>query len=81
VIKGVFVPKYKKITIKWADHFIEYGDHDVEDVKKTVKKPFAGEYTGYLVAESKQMMAISSNIWEDGSVSDVMYIMKRAIIK
>lgn len=73
--------KYKRITVVWADHFIEYGDHDLDTILQTVKKPYCGQYTGFLVAESKQMIAIASNIWEDGTISDPMFIMKKSIIK
>lgn len=72
---------YPKVSVVWADHWCERGDFEVEDVVENVKTPYMGEYTGYLVGESKRMIAIASNIWDDGGVSDPMYIMKRAIIK
>lgn len=72
--------KYKTVRVTWADHWIDYGDHDEETVADAVKEPYIGEYTGYLVGESKRMIALASNVWEDGSMSDVMYIMKKSII-
>ncbi|MGD9381294.1 MAG: hypothetical protein PVI03_02520 [Candidatus Thorarchaeota archaeon] len=72
--------EYPTITVRWADHWCERGDFDVKDIEENVKSPYVGEFTGKLVAESKQMIAIVSNVWEDGTVSDPMYIMKRAII-
>ena len=71
--------KYPRETIVWADHFIDYGDHQLKDIQDTSKKAYLGEYTGFLVTESKLMVVLASNIWEDGSISDPMYIMKRAI--
>lgn len=81
LVRRISVAEYKKVSVKWADHWIDYGDHDIDDVKEYAKKPYEGEYTGYLVADTKRMIAIASNIWDDGGVSDPMYIMKRAIIK
>lgn len=73
--------EYKTVKIKWADHWIDYGDFTPEQVQECVKAPYVGEFCGHLVGESKQMLAIASNVWEDGTISDVMYIMKRAVVK
>jgi len=68
------------VKVEWADHFIDYGDHDIEDVLEIVKDAYIGSYAGYLVAKSQRMIAIAPNIWEDGTISDPMYIMRRAIL-
>ena len=52
----------------------------MDHVKKEAK-PYTGKYSGYLVHETKQMLVIASNVWEDGSVGPTMYIMKRSITK
>jgi len=70
--------KYPSITVKWADHWIDNGDHTANDVE-TKAKPYYGEYTGFLVHETKQVIVVCSNIWENGDVSDDMYIMKKCI--
>jgi hypothetical protein len=70
--------EYPRLSVVWADHFIHNGDHDIADVIKEAK-PVYGEYTGYCVYENKQILVLCSNIWEDGTVSDPMFIMKRAI--
>lgn len=72
---------YPRVTIRWADHFIHNGDYAKEDIKDLLSKPFIGEYTGYLVFQNKRIIGIASNIWDDESVSDLMGIMKKAIIK
>lgn len=76
--------KFPTITIRWADHWIENGDQDLKDVIKEAK-PMYGNYTGFLVFENKQVIVLCSNYWdgtegEDLSVSDPMYIMKRAVV-
>lgn len=68
------------VKIKWADHWIDYGDQDMDEVLEKLK-PYYGEYVGYLIAENKQMIAIASNKWQNGDPSEVMYIMKRAIVE
>lgn len=75
------IKSYPTVTVKWADHWCERGDFDIEHIEEHVKNAYIGEFTGKLVAESKQMVAIVSNVWDDGSVSDPMYIMKRAIME
>jgi hypothetical protein len=78
--------EYVDCRIKWADHFVEHGDTDLETVKKKVQKPAYGVYRGVIVAQSKQMIALCPNVWEeeDGedmdTLSDPMYIMKTAIV-
>lgn len=73
---------YPEITVRWADHWIDYGDHTLEDIQNNLT-PLYGKYKGHLVGESKQMIAICANIWEEekgeANFSDPMYIMKRAI--
>lgn len=73
--------KYPLVRIRWADHWIDNGDHDLEDIEDNVKNPYIGDYVGYLVAESQRMVCICSNVWDDGTLSDPMYIMKRAILE
>jgi len=71
--------KYPLITVKWADHWVDYGDHDLKDVVDKAKA-FTGDFAGHLVFENQRVVILCSNVWEDGTVSDPMYIMKRAII-
>ena len=76
--------RFKRIEVKWADHWIDSGDHDYNNVIQKAK-PRYGNYTGYLVFENKQIIILCSNYWdEEGSehleVSDPMYIMKRSIV-
>jgi hypothetical protein len=75
---------FKTIEVKWADHWVNPGDHSLKDVIEDAK-PMYGNYTGYLVHENKQVIILCSNYWdeeEDGDVvvSDPMYIMKRTIV-
>lgn len=74
------------VKVRWADHHVNYGDHDLGDIIKDAR-PLYGNYGGYLVYENKQVVIICSNWWEaDGEddntieVSDAMTIMKRAIV-
>lgn len=75
--------KYPLITVKWADHWIDYGDHSLEHIKNNLT-PYMGNYSGHLVGESKQMIAICANVWEgedgEANFSDPMFIMKRGIM-
>jgi len=71
--------KYPLIKVKWADHWHETGDFTPDEIKGKAK-PYHGEYAGYLVEDNKQMIVLCSNVWENGEVSDPMYIMKRAIV-
>ena len=75
--------KYPLITIRWADHFFHSEDLDLEEIIKKAKEPIVGEYTGYKVHESKQIVVLASNIWEETpteGISPTMYIMKKAIV-
>ena len=71
---------YPLVEIEWADHFFDSGDSSLEDIIQTAKKPYIGKYVGYLVHENKRMVVLCANIWEDGSLSCPMYIMKRCIV-
>ena len=69
------------IEVEWDDHWIENEDMSLEQIKKECR-PMVGKYAGYLVHETKQMLVIASNIWEEeGEFGPTMYIMKRSIIK
>lgn len=74
------VKQYTLIEVEWDDHWIENEDVTLEHAVKEAK-PYTGKYAGYLIHETKQMLVIASNIWEDGTVGPTMYIMKRAVIK
>lgn len=71
---------FPRVTVTWADHYTEYEDVDLDHIKEMVQNPYIGEYTGYLVAQSKRVIAIVSNVWDDESLSTPMYIMKKSII-
>ena len=71
--------EYTPIKVKWADHFVDYGDHSLEDIYSSAK-PYYGEYAGLLVLETKQVIVICSNAWEDGTLLDPMVIMKKCIV-
>ena len=68
------------IKVKWADHWIDNGDFTLDEIKEKAQ-PYYGEYAGLLVYENKQMLIWSSNVWEDGSFSDPMMLMKRCIVE
>jgi len=71
--------KYPLIEVHWRDHWIENEDVSIEQAKKEAK-PIVGKYSGYLIHETKQMLVIASNIWEEtDEVGPTMYIMKRSI--
>ena len=72
--------KYPLIEVQWADHFFDKDDCELEDVIKEAKNPYMGSYAGYLVHENKRMLVLCANVWEDGTVSCPMYIMKKAIV-
>ena len=73
---------YPVITVRWADHWEEDGEFSLEDIKKNLK-PYYGHFSGHLIAESKQMVAMCANVWEDGeggwSYTDPFFIMKKSI--
>lgn len=80
-VKKVNGQSFPLVKVKWADHYIDYGEHDLETVKESAKDAYIGSYSGYLVAKSRRMIAIAPNVWEDGTISDPMFIMRRAIIE
>jgi len=80
VRKGDF-NKYPLVEIVWADHFFDSGDCELEEIEEEAKTPYMGKYTGYLVHENKRMVVLCANIWEDGTLSCPMYIMKKSITK
>jgi len=71
--------RLKPISVKWADHHIAQGDHSIDEIKE-LAKPYYGEYVGVLVHENRQVIVLCSNVWEDGSMSDPMVIMKKCIV-
>lgn len=73
--------EYPLIEVTWDDHWIDNEDVSMDYIKKECK-PYVGRYAGYLIHETKQMLAIASNIWqgdEEEKYGPVMYIMKRSI--
>lgn len=79
-VKTIKGKEYPLVKVKWADHYIDYGEHDIADVIENAKDAYIGSYAGYLVAKTKRMLVIASNVWEDGTISDPMYIMRRAVV-
>lgn len=77
--RGGGTTKYPIVEVKWADHWIDHGDSTMEEVMENLK-PYYGEFIGYEIGNNKQMVALAANIWENGEPSEVMYIMKRAIV-
>lgn len=71
--------KYPQIEVEWADHFFDSEDNTLEEIIETAKNPYMGKYTGYLVHENKRMLVLCANVWEDGTLSCPMYIMKKSI--
>lgn len=72
---------YPLIEVEWADHWIENEDISIEKAI-TDTKPMVGKYSGYLIHETKQMLVIASNIWEETKeCGPTMYIMKKSIIR
>ena len=75
--------KYPLIKVRWADHWIHREDLTLDEIKENLDAMY-GSYAGHLVAESKQVVVICSNVWEgdegEAIFSDPMYIMKRAIV-
>ena len=74
--------KYPLIEVEWDDHWIESDDVSLEHIKKECR-PMVGKYAGYLVHETKQMLVIASNVWQEDEeeFGPTMYIMKRSITK
>ena len=72
---------YPNIIVRWADHFGTHTNesYELEDIIGMMK-PCIRETTGYLVAENKRVLAIAGTIEEDGSVTDVNFLMKRGVI-
>lgn len=75
---------YPEITIRWADHWEEDEDNvSVEDALKEAK-PYYGRMRGFLLGETKQVLVVASNIWEEDNgewlVTRPFYIMKRAVV-
>ncbi len=73
---------YPLITVRWADHFFCEDNMTLAEIIARNKVPTIGEYTGYLITESKRSIALASNVWEDDPKTDIfptMYIMKAAI--
>lgn len=71
--------KHPLIKVIWADHWQDAGDFTLEEVIEKAQS-YCGEYAGFLVYEDEEMLVIAGNVWEDGSISDPMYIMKSCII-
>lgn len=74
---------YPLIEVVWWDHWIENEDVTMEHIKKEAS-PYIGRYAGYLVHETKRMLVIASNVWQEEDEKEVMfgptmYIMKRSI--
>lgn len=67
------------ITVRWADHHISHGDYSLDTIKQ-LAKPYHGVYTGHLVLETRSVIVLCSNVWDDGMVSDPMIIMKKCIV-
>lgn len=76
--------KYPSIEVKWADHWVEYGDQELSWIKEKADAIY-GEYVGRKVYENKQILVICSNVWEgvdgEANFSDPMFIMKRCIVE
>ena len=68
------------IKVKWADHWQDGGDFTLKQLK-TKAQPYYGEYAGFLALETKHILIMCSNIWEDGTYSDPMVIMKKCIVE
>ena len=76
---GINIKDYPHIEVVWADHWTDPGDFELAEIISNTRA-YYGKFLGYKVHETKQMIVLVRNIWEDGSVSDPMYIMKRSII-
>lgn len=70
---------YKRISVKWADHFFLEGPLDQEEIIENLK-PYVRTTIGYIIAESKRVLAIASTYDPDGTFTEVNYLMKRCII-
>jgi len=72
---------FPSIVVEWADHYSTpiNESYSVEDVEKMLK-PFIRVTKGYLVGENRRVIAVASTLEEDGSVTDIDILMKRAII-
>jgi len=73
--------EFPLITVKWGDHFCT-GTNEPHELKDIIKmaKPAIRETSGYLVYENKRMLAIAGTIEEDGTVTEVNFFIKRAIL-
>ncbi len=71
--------KYKRVSITWADHYYDEEPVTLEEVQKNLKA-MTRITSGFLIAENKRVIAIASTIDEDGTFSEVNYLMKRAIL-
>jgi len=72
--------EYPSVRIKWADHWTDTGDTTLEAIKEKAR-PYYGEYVGLLAYENKQMVVLCSNVWENGDLSDAMFLMKKCIVE
>jgi len=70
------------LTVLWLDHSGSETNqpYSLEDIVDMCK-PTERETTGYLVLETKQCLAVANTIEEDGTVTEIDFIIKRLIKK
>ena len=70
------------VEVTWADHYSDFEDgFSPEQIEKMLKKPAIRKTAGYLVGESKRMIAVAGTLEEDGTCSEVFLCMRKCVIK
>lgn len=72
---------YPLVTVRWYDHWCtEPNDtFTVEEVKEMARRVIR-ESSGYLVHEDRFVVGIAGTIEEDGTMCEINWFMKRAIL-
>ena len=73
--------EYKLITVRWYDHWVTGANESftVEEVKNMARR-VVRETSGYLVHEDRFVIGIAGTIEEDGTMCEINWFMKRAIL-
>ena len=73
---------YLRCTVIWADHWAkDLADYDPHEVTEMARRPIYYEFTGYLIEETDECIAVGSHIRSDGMIANPMSIMMDVIIE
>lgn len=74
--------KFPRITVTWADHHITPTNEVISlEELQSYLEPSVRETTGYLVAETRRVLAVAGTVEDDGSFCEVNVLMKKAVLR